>query len=344
MTLGLVHDSVFQHHDPGSYHVESPRRLQAVDEALRAWPGLAKASLVGLRAAREEELLRIHQPGHLARIAATHGRAVSLDPDTSTSPQSYEVALQAVGSLIDLCDAVLEGRLEYGLALVRPPGHHATPTRAMGFCLFNNLALAAAHLTEARGLERILAVDWDVHHGNGTETAFYQDPRVLYFSTHQWPFYPGTGALGALGEGEGEGYNLNLPLPGGQGDPDFIRVFEDILLPVARQYQPQFILVSAGFDAHQGDPLGGMAISDLGFAALTRVLMEIAGEYCPGRIVMSLEGGYNPQALGRSVVAVLEALEGSDQAEELRQQARGHHAPPVLTDALNLAGRYWKLG
>ena len=172
MTLGLVHDSVFQHHDPGSYHVESPRRLQAVDQALRAWPGLAKASLVGLRAAREEELLRIHQPGHLARIAATHGRAVSLDPDTSTSPQSYEVALQAVGSLIDLCDAVLEGRLEYGLALVRPPGHHATPTRAMGFCLFNNLALAAAHLTEARGLERILAVDWDVHHGNGTETAF----------------------------------------------------------------------------------------------------------------------------------------------------------------------------
>jgi acetoin utilization deacetylase AcuC-like enzyme len=314
-----------------------------VDPALRAWGGLDRARRLAPRPADEEELRLVHQASHLARIMGADGRTVSLDPDTCTSPLSVQTALRAAGSLLDLCDAALRGEVEHGMALVRPPGHHAAPNRAMGFCLFNNAALAAAHLVRVRGLDRVMVVDWDVHHGNGTEDVFYQDERVLYFSTHQWPFYPGSGPLTALGQGAGEGYNINVPLPGGRRDADFIRIFEDLLKPVILQYNPGFILVSAGFDAHADDPLGGMRISDLGFAALTRVLMEAAEECCPGRIVMTLEGGYDVMALGRSVVAVLEALTGSLQADELRREAADACGPASLIDARNLAGKYWEL-
>jgi acetoin utilization deacetylase AcuC-like enzyme len=343
MPLGLVHDPVFQEHDPGSYHPESPRRLKALEHALAEWPNLKQTERIPLRDATDEELARVHQKSHISRIASTKGRAMALDMDTQTSPGSYNAALKAAGSLIDLCDAALDGRVTHGMAFVRPPGHHATPVRAMGFCLFNNVAVAAAHLIQARGLERIMIVDWDVHHGNGTEDAFYMDPHVLYFSTHQAPFYPGTGPVNAAGREAGEGFTINVPLSSGHGDVDYIRIFEDLLLPVARQFKPQFILISAGYDAHQGDPLGGEGLSSLGYAALTRVLIEIADEFCPGRIVGVLEGGYNPEAEAEAGIATMEALLGDKQADKLRHEAQNADQPWPLKEAIAVQQNYWKL-
>jgi acetoin utilization deacetylase AcuC-like enzyme len=341
MALGLVHDPVFQEHDPGHYHPESPRRLAELEEALAAWPGLAGTQAIPLRPATEEELLRVHQKAHVHRIASTDGRAVGLDMDTQTSPRSYQVALLAAGATIDLCQAALEGEIAHGLSLVRPPGHHSTPVRAMGFCLFNNVALAAQHLLTAGGLERVLIVDWDVHHGNGTEDAFFEDPRVLYFSTHQWPFYPGTGPVNAVGRGPGKGFNINVPLGAGHDDGDYLRIFEDLLLPAARRFAPQFILVSAGFDAHREDPMGGMRVSSGGFAAMARVLMEVADEHCPGRVVGALEGGYNPAAQARAVIAVAEALMGDDSADAVRRAASTAQTPRGLTEALTMQCSHW---
>ena len=343
MSLGLVHDPIFQEHDPGSFHIETPRRLAVIDQALREWPGMAQTKLIPLRAASEDDLALVHQTSHIHRIASTAGKQVSLDPDTATSPLSYEAACLAVGSLMDLCDAALEGKVTHGAALVRPPGHHATPNRAMGFCLFNNVAVTAAHLLANRGLTRVLIVDWDVHHGNGTEEAFYQEGRVLYFSTHQSPFYPGTGAVNSLGRGPGEGFNINVPLPAGQGDMEYAAIFDRLLLPVAREFKPQFILVSAGYDGHEEDPLGGMRMTDLGYAALSRCLVGLAGDCCPGRLVLTLEGGYEPVAQARAVLACLDALMGDESGEDLRARAAAEAPPRVLQPALEAAGRYWSL-
>lgn len=343
MPLGLVHDPIFQEHDPGSFHPESPRRLAVLDRALDKWPGLEKTVRIPLRAATQEELARVHQKSHINRIASTDGREMALDMDTRTSPGSYNAALYAAGSLIDLCDAALDGKVTNGIAFVRPPGHHATPVRAMGFCLFNNVAVAAAHLIQARKLERILIVDWDVHHGNGTEDAFFMDPKVLYFSVHQAPFYPGTGQVNTVGRAEGEGFTINVPLSSGHNDSDYISIFENLLAPVARQFKPQFILISAGFDAHREDPLGGEGLSSLGYAAMTRVLLEIADEFCPGCVVAVLEGGYNPEAEARAGIATMEAMQGSTEADKLRQAAQDAERPRSLKEAIAVQQRYWNL-
>ena len=342
MGVGLVMDPIFQKHDPGAYHVETPQRLVTIARAVNHWPFGSSLSKLPLRPATPEELTRVHKPHHLATIAATAGRVMALDPDTSTSPESYEVACLAAGSLIDLCDAALSGDVDNGVALVRPPGHHATPDRAMGFCLFNNVAVAAAHLVEARGLQRVLIVDWDVHHGNGTEQMFFPDPRVFYFSTHQFPFYPGTGALEAVGQEEGKGFNLNVPLRAGKDDLDYVRIFLDVLKPVALAYRPEFILISGGFDAHLEDPLGGMKLTDRGFAGMTHVLMDVAAECCPGRVVMTLEGGYAPQAMADSVLAVLEVM------TEMRDRRILEHCMDKepsheLLAARQMAANFWKL-
>lgn len=342
MATGIIADLVFQEHDTGPYHCETADRLAAIDQALTTWPGRGQAAFIDPRPATEEEILRVHQASHLARIAGTQGKNANLDPDTVASPRSFEVALLAAGGLIDLCDAALGGDVDHGFALVRPPGHHATASRAMGFCLFNNVAIAAAHLLKARGLERVLVVDWDVHHGNGTEDIFYHDPRVLYFSTHQWPLYPGTGGVDATGRDQGQGYTVNLPMIPGQGDMEYAQAFGQVLAPVAKQFKPQFILVSAGFDAHREDPLGSMMISSAGFAALTQVVAGLAGEFCPGRVVLALEGGYNQAALARSVVAVLEALNGRREDVLLDQALRAPLVGSVLK-AREAASAHWSL-
>ena len=327
MALGIVTDPVFQDHDTGPYHCETSRRLEAIDQALAAWAGRDRLTFLPLRPATEEEILRAHTSSHLSRVASTKGQEVMLDPDTAASPRSFEVALLAAGSLVDLCDAALGGDVDQGFALVRPPGHHATENRAMGFCLFNNVAIAATHLLEARGLERVLIVDWDVHHGNGTEDIFYSSHNVLYFSTHQFPFYPGTGSVKSMGAGAGAGYTMNVPLRSGQGDDQYLRIYEDLLVPVAREYQPQFILVSAGFDPHREDPLGGMSVSAAGFGALAGIVKDLADELCPGRLVLTLEGGYALAAQARSVIKVLETLGGAPHRRSALPGPGKHRGP-----------------
>jgi acetoin utilization deacetylase AcuC-like enzyme len=219
--------------------------------------------------------------------------------------------LIAAGAAIEAVDAVCTGTAANAFALVRPPGHHAVPNRAMGFCLFNNVAIAAAHARAARDMQRVLVVDWDVHHGNGTEATFYGSRDVLFFSTHQFPFYPGTGDLRACGAGTGEGYTVNVPFAGGANDGDYALVFRDLLGPIAEQYQPDLVLVSAGFDAHRSDPLGGMRLTEEGFANLCAEVKAIADKFAGGRLVLVLEGGYDLAGLARSVQACVEVMAGS---------------------------------
>ena len=316
MATGLVHDPVFQDHDPGSYHCESPRRLEVLAAALAGWPGLADCLELPPRPASDEELTLVHTPRHLQRVAATQGRHASLDPDTGTSPQSHQVARLAAGALIDLCDAALAGRARHGMALLRPPGHHATPERAMGFCLFNNVAIGARWARKRLGYERVMIVDWDVHHGNGTQHSFARGAEVLYCSVHQFPLYPGSGALMETGEGSGRGYTVNVPLISGHGDAEYARVMEELFLPVGRLYRPDLVLVSCGFDCMAGDPVGSMRVTAAGIACLTRRMVELAGEVCKGRLLLVLEGGYNLDNMRTGTLAALGELRGGPLAAD----------------------------
>src|SRR5688572_6851652 len=243
------------------------------------------------RAATEEEIVRVHDRDHLTLIGETAGRAVAFDPDTFTSPDSYDVACLAAGAAVGAVDHVLDGgQGTRAVAMVRPPGHHAERNRAMGFCFFNNVAVAAAH-ARARGLARVAVVDYDVHHGNGTQWSFYGDPSVLFVSSHQFPYYPGTGAAGEIGTGAGTGFTVNLPLAAGATDADYERVYETLAWPVVRQFKPDLILLSAGFDAYVDDPLGGMRVTAPCFGRLTASLVAIADECCGGRVAAVTEGG-----------------------------------------------------
>jgi acetoin utilization deacetylase AcuC-like enzyme len=258
--------------------------------------------------ATRDELVRVHAPEYVDLIAETAGRAVALDPDTYTSPDSHATALLAAGAAIDAVDLVMGGRATAVLAMVRPPGHHAERARAMGFCLFNNAAVAAAH-ARANGARRVAIVDFDVHHGNGTQHSFESDSSVLYISLHQFPFYPGTGAADEIGAGEGRGFTVNLPLELGSVDDDYRVAFSEIVVPVLRQFAPDLVLVSAGFDAHERDPLAGQRLTTGAFAAMTMELRRVAEECCGGRLILVTEGGYDLRALAESLEAVIAALD-----------------------------------
>jgi len=312
MATGLLRDARFRDHAAPYPHPERPERLAAIETRIEA-EGLAdRCRRVEARHATDEELLAVHTPELLREVADTADRPfTSLDPDTYASSASAEAARLAAGGLVDLSLAVLAGELANGLALVRPPGHHAERDRAMGFCLFNNVALAAAALRKA-GSERVLVVDWDVHHGNGTQHSFYDDPTVLYFSTHQWPFYPGTGAASETGGPHALGKTINVPWGPGRGDADHLAAFDRVLLPAARRFDPDFVLVSAGFDAARGDLLGEQLISPEGYAAMTARLSTLAG----GRVVLALEGGYELNAIAASAAACLRVLLGDASPEE----------------------------
>jgi histone deacetylase 6 len=262
---------------------------------------------VPARPATDEELRLIHTADHIETIDATAAEAfVSLDPDTYTCRDSALAARLAAGGLVDLVAEVASGRLDDGFALLRPPGHHAEADRAMGFCLYNNVAVAARAAQESGAAERVLIVDWDLHHGNGTQHSFWEDPTVLYFSTHQFPFYPGTGSLGEIGGGPGRGYTVNVPWPAGCGDDEYLAAFDRLLLPLAARFEPDLVLVSAGFDAADGDPLGSMRLSSSGYARMTERLRSIAG----GRVVLALEGGYDLDAISRAAAASTRVLLG----------------------------------
>ncbi len=306
-------------HDTGD-HPEHRDRLLAIDRALDqsglmdgrpeiAWSPASPAALTRVHDARYVEALE--------RFARDGGGL--LDGDTVVSPASWDAATLGAGAAIALVDAALDGRSPRGFSLSRPPGHHATPRRGMGFCLLNNVAIAAAHAL-ARDVPRIAIVDWDVHHGNGTQDTFYEDDRVLFCSIHQWPLYPMSGRAEERGAGDGYGTTINLPLPPGRSDAEYLSLFDRRLAPALREFEPDLILLSAGFDAHGADPLGGMELTAAGFGDLTRRLTAIADERCDGRLVAVLEGGYDPPATAASVVATISALDGDEPPEWLRDQ------------------------
>ncbi|MDT8272589.1 MAG: histone deacetylase [Desulfomonilia bacterium] len=310
--IGIVSDPLFMKHDTGGYHPEDPLRIHYLHtlfapDSLRDQGIMLVEPVMALK--RDIELN--HDSGYVEMVARASGmnRLVDLDPDTICSPDSYEVALYAAGSLIQLTEMALDGTISAGFACVRPPGHHAIRSDAMGFCLFNNIAIAARKARSSFGISRVIIVDFDVHHGNGTQESFYSSKDVLYFSSHQWPFYPGTGRLTEMGSGPGTGFTVNCPLRGGKTDGQFVALYQDILVPVMETFKPELVLVSAGFDAHGMDPIGGMQLSSRGFAALAGIIHEAARKI-QAPVVYSLEGGYNYDALKDSVQHVVAVMRG----------------------------------
>jgi acetoin utilization deacetylase AcuC-like enzyme len=287
--------------------------------------------------ATREQLLRVHTAAHVDAVAATAGRTVRFDPDTQAGPRSYAAALKAAGAVADATARVLEGSLDRAFCLSRPPGHHAEADRAMGFCLFNNVAVAAAEAL-ARGVARVAIVDIDVHHGNGTQDIFESDPRVLYVSSHAFPFYPGTGALREVGAGAGRGFTVNLPLPAGMGDAEYARVYRDIVEPIGRAFAPEIVIVSAGFDAWGGDPLAPMGLSERGYGELADVCLAIAEGPARGRVVVALEGGYDLRGIALSSGAVAGALLGDALP---RVTPAGGAMDPLLASYRRVLGEHW---
>ncbi len=306
MSLTVIASERFAEHQTPPGHPESPERADVMDVVANDWRS-RRGEVVAPREVTREQLARVHDTAYLDRIAATAGRAVALDPDTYTSPESAEIARLSAGAAIQAVERVMDGAGRRALALVRPPGHHAERDRAMGFCIYNNVAAASAH-ARTLGAGRVAIVDYDVHHGNGTQHIFERRSDILYVSTHQYPFYPGTGAATEVGEAEGRGFTVNLPMEAGATGDDYRMTFEEVILPVLRQFAPDLILISAGFDAHERDPLGGMRLTTDAFSSMTTALRQVADECCGGRIVAVTEGGYDFRALRESLLAVVETL------------------------------------
>jgi acetoin utilization deacetylase AcuC-like enzyme len=307
---GLVYDPRYLDHDMGAGHPESSHRLRAIMQQLGQSGTAARLTQIQPREAEDEWITQIHTASYLAMLknhAPTNGR-VSLDPDTSMSPGSLTAAYLAAGGALAAVDAIMNRQVDHVFCAVRPPGHHAEAGRAMGFCLLNNVAIAARYVQKKYGLTRVLIVDWDVHHGNGTQHSFETDPSVLFFSTHQYPHYPGTGGETERGKGTGEGFTINVPMEAGEGDEEYRAVFLKSLVPAADAFKPEFVIVSAGFDAHKDDPLASMGLTEEGYADLTGIVAGIAKRHAGGRMLSSLEGGYHLTSLAASVDRHIQAL------------------------------------
>ena len=309
---GMVYHERYLEHDTGPGHPESPDRLRSIVKHLQGNGTWQKLQHVIIDHASEEWILKVHTPEHLkfVRDACRTGATILDQGDTHACEKSFDVALLAAGGAIAAVDAVINGVLDNVFCAVRPPGHHAERNTAMGFCLFNNVAIAARYAQSVFGVTRVAIIDWDVHHGNGTQQIFYEDKSVFYISLHQYPFYPGTGSRSERGAGKGQDYTLNVPMRAGAGEPEYLEAFRKEILPTLDGYRPELVLISAGFDAHKDDPLANINLTEASFGTFTTMLMEAADKYCKGRIVSVLEGGYNLQALARSVDSHLKALVG----------------------------------
>ncbi len=344
---GIVRDLIFMMHDMGEHHPESPQRLEAIYSMLDEVAPFLNLLNIPLRSALIDEIASIHDVRYINNIASTAGcEEVFLDPDTSACAHSWNAATQAVGGLFNLVDNVVSGDVRNGFALIRPPGHHAERRRAMGFCFFNNVALAARYAILKHGLKRVAIVDWDLHHGNGTQNSFYEDPSVLFFSIHQYPHYPGSGSIRETGYGPGEGYTVNVPLSAGAGDDEYLAVCNMIIAPILEQYKPELILVSAGFDAHYSDPLGGMNLTEDGYEQMLQLLMRVAANHCHERLILTLEGGYSLTALRDSVSRILTNLCSYDPltapippVSSIEELASSHKNR--IKDVLYIQGKYW---
>lgn len=342
MALTIWFSERFAEHETPPGHPERAERAGVMASVASKWRASGGA-VVAPREATREQLARVHAADHIERVAGTAGRAVALDPDTYTSADSYAVALLAAGAAVDAVELVM-GRVGHvALAMVRPPGHHAERGRAMGFCLFNNVAVAAAH-ARTKGASRIAIVDYDVHHGNGTQQIFEADPNVLYISLHQFPFYPGTGASGEVGRDEGTGFTVNLPLEAGAVDEDYHEVFSRVVVPVLHQFSPDLVLVSAGFDAHERDPLAGMRLTAKAFGAMTAELKNIADERCDGRLVLVTEGGYDLTALEESLDAVVASVTEPPGPARWPQGSSTHRGSACVERAARALAPFWAIG
>ncbi len=335
MKVGFVYDPVYLKHDTGQ-HVENAGRLEAIISLLEETGLTRELELIKPRAASVEELSLVHDKQHIARILDVAQRGGGwLDADTVMSADSYEAAVYAAGGAITATEAVISGQVTSAFALVRPPGHHATPRQAMGFCLFNNVAVATKYALAKYNLERIAIIDFDVHHGNGTQDIFYDSPQVLYISTHEYPLYPGTGDVEDTGSGAARGTTVNIPLPPGCGDDEYLAAFEQVITPVVRRFKPQFIMVSAGYDAHWADGLALMQVTITGFARMVEIIRGLAEELCHGQIVICLEGGYHLQALSHSVKATFDSLIGNTSIDDPLGQSPHRSEAPGTDRLLN---------
>jgi acetoin utilization deacetylase AcuC-like enzyme len=345
-TTGVVRHQIYLEHKTGILHPESPQRLESIYAMLDSRDFGGRLFRIEPRYATLSELLMVHDARYIDKVLASAEQSrVRFDPDTVTSPKTYMAAWLAAGGILSAIDAVFMSKTDNAFALVRPPGHHAERDRAMGFCIFNNLALGARYAQQDHGLSRVAVVDWDLHHGNGIQNIFYDDPNVLYFSMHRYPSYPWTGGVDEVGIGDGEGYTVNVPMEQGSSDADYANVFRHVLDPVMRQYQPDLVLVAAGFDTHHSDPLGAMNVTQTGFARMTSLLMDMAGAQCGGRLVLALEGGYNSQALRDSVEMVFWELTGQSMINihELKdvENAQFNRIAPIIDKVQDIHGAYW---
>ncbi|MYB35042.1 MAG: histone deacetylase [Gammaproteobacteria bacterium] len=313
MKTAYIYDPIFLDHDTGMGHPETSQRLASAHTHLISQDFFSKLNLFQARDAEIKWVETIHQPDYIERVKSSceAGMRMIDTPDVQVCPESYNVSIKATGSLLELADRVMAGEVDNGFAMVRPPGHHAENSTAMGFCLFNSIAIAARYLQQQYHLKRILILDWDVHHGNGTQHTFEEDPDVFYVSLHQYPHYPGTGALYETGTGKGEGATLNCPMSGGLGDAAYREAFKEKILPAARNFNPDAILISAGFDAHRADPLASIRLDTESYGWMTEEMMSLAEKYCEGRLISVLEGGYDFKALAESVTEHVRVLSQS---------------------------------
>lgn len=346
---GVVKDNRYLDHKTGVHHVEIPQRLAAVYGMLDRSGLSDRLHVISPRLASLEEINRVHDLDYIERIIDTSGEPYRyLDPDTVTSENTCITAFLAAGGVIEAVRAVMSDEVNNSFAFIRPPGHHAERNRQMGFCIFNNIAVAVEYARKQFGLRRILIVDWDVHHPNGTQHIFEHSDEVLVFSTHRYPFFPGSGSANEVGYDKGRGYTVNVPLAAHSSDSDYVSVYKNLLLPLGMEFKPQLVLVSAGFDTHYDDPIGGMKLTEKGYSYMTSIVREIAEKTCRGRFVIVLEGGYDLGAIRKSSRKVLDVMiEGLDEKmctrmERQSESDAGVHAEAAIEQVKDNHRQYWK--